>query len=43
MNWQMLLHFLRRVVPAGEHETEELLRIYAKVEQLANNKDSQAA
>lgn len=43
MNWQMLLHFLRRVVPAGEHETEELLKIYAKVQQLANNKDTKAA
>ena len=43
MNWQMLLHFLRRVVPAGEHETEELLKIYAKVEQLANSKDTKAA
>lgn len=43
MNWQMLLHFLRRVVPAGEHETEELLRIYAKVEQLAGDKNPQAA
>ena len=40
MNWQMLLHFLRRVVPAGEHETEELLKIYAKVQQLAESKEA---
>ena len=43
MNWQMLLHFLRRVVPAGEHETEELLKIYAKVQQLADGKETKAA
>jgi hypothetical protein len=28
MNWQMLMFFLRKVVPAGEHETEELLKLY---------------
>jgi hypothetical protein len=43
MNWQMLLHFLRRVVPAGEHETEELLKIYAKIQQLADPKENKAA
>lgn len=43
MNWQMLLHFLRRVVPAGEHETEELLKIYAKIQELANHKENKAA
>ncbi|CAB4182702.1 hypothetical protein UFOVP1083_14 [uncultured Caudovirales phage] len=42
MNWQMLLHFLRRVVPAGEHETEELLQIYAKIQELAH-KETKAA
>jgi hypothetical protein len=33
MNWQMLLYFLRRVVPHGHQETEELLKIVSWVEQ----------
>lgn len=43
MNWQMLLHFLRKVVPAGEHETEELLKLYAKIEQIAEHQKNKAA
>ena len=35
MNWQMLLYFLRRVVPAGEFETEELLKLYRFAEEQA--------
>lgn len=33
MNWQTLLYFLRRVVPHGPQETEELLKIANWVEQ----------
>jgi hypothetical protein len=32
MNWQMLLYFLRKVVPAGEWETEELMKLYAEAQ-----------
>jgi hypothetical protein len=34
MNWEMLLYFLRKVVPSGEHETEELLKCYNFVQQI---------
>jgi hypothetical protein len=32
MNWQMLLYFLRKVVPAGEWETEELMKLYSQIQ-----------
>lgn len=36
MNWQMLLYFLRKVVPAGEWETQELMNLYHQAQQEAN-------
>jgi hypothetical protein len=39
MNLEMLLYFLRKVVPAGEWETQELMKLYAQVqEQLGKEK-----
>lgn len=35
MNWQMLLYFLSKVVPAGEWETQELIKLYEKAKQEA--------
>ena len=43
MNWQMLLHFLRKVVPAGEHETDELLKLYATIQEIADHTKADAA
>jgi hypothetical protein len=33
MNLEMLLYFLRKVVPAGEWETQELMKLYAQAQQ----------
>lgn len=35
MNWQTLMFFLRKVVPAGEQETEELIKLYEYAKQQA--------
>ena len=35
MNWQMLLYFLRKVVPMGEWETEELIKLYSQIQKLS--------
>lgn len=34
MNWLMLLYFLRRVVPAGDKETDELIKIVEEIEKI---------
>jgi len=38
MNLEMLLYFLRKVVPAGEWETQELMKLYAEAQKLLENK-----
>jgi hypothetical protein len=40
MNWRSLLHFLRRVVPSGHEEAEELLKIYAYVLKMAEEQEA---
>ncbi len=34
MNWLMLLYFLRKVVPAGDKETDELIKIVEEIEKI---------
>ena len=34
MNWLMVLYFLKKVVPAGDKETDELIKIVEKIEEI---------
>ena len=43
MNWQMLLHFLRKVVTIGEQETAELIKVYESVKLLADQESKDQA
>jgi hypothetical protein len=43
MNWQMLMYFLRRVVPSGEVEANELLKLYETAKLYAERESKESA